>query len=122
MRCQTNGYRERGGCLRLLIALVLVGLCGPLQALIGGQPDAEGCFGSVVSLRTDPGQRCTATKIGVRRFVTAAHCVTDIPTGTLAGSFQPGAASWSAICRSRAGPSLPTGMESGVKPVGRWLA
>jgi len=28
MRCQTSGYRERGGRLRLLIALVLRGLRG----------------------------------------------------------------------------------------------
>jgi hypothetical protein len=90
MRCQTTGYRERSWSLRLLTALVLLGLSGQLQALIGGQPDLEGRFGSVVSVRTDPGQRCTATKIGVRHFLTAAHCVIDIPSGALAGAFQPG--------------------------------
>lgn len=90
MSCQTTGYREPSGLSRLLIALALLVLSGQLQALIGGQPDLEGRFGSVVSLRTDPGQRCTAAKIGVRHFLTAAHCVIDIPSGTLASAFQPG--------------------------------
>lgn len=47
-------------------------------------------FPAVVSLRTTLGQGCTATKISARQFLTAAHCVNDIPAGRLAAPFQPG--------------------------------
>lgn len=75
---------------RSMLALLLLVLSGPLPALIGGQPDSADRYGFVVSLRVAPDQRCTATKIGPRSFLTAAHCVIDLRAGTLSRSFQPG--------------------------------
>lgn len=41
------------------------------QALIGGQPASENEYRSTVGI----GDACTATKVGARLFLTAAHCV-----------------------------------------------
>jgi len=81
---------DHAGGVRILVALILCGVSAPLSALIGGQPDTDGRYASVVSLRIAPDRRCTATKIAPRTFLTAAHCVIDIPTGELARPFQPG--------------------------------
>lgn len=78
--------------LRVRVPFVVL-LCfasAPLWALIGGQPDSTALYPSVVSLRIDSTHRCTATKIGERSYLTAAHCVIDIPAGTLAAPFQSG--------------------------------
>ncbi|WP_366929658.1 trypsin-like serine protease [uncultured Thiodictyon sp.] len=90
MANRSRGGGDGGGCARLLLALLLCTLAGSLQALIGGQPDSVERYGFVVSLKSAPGQRCTATKIGPRIFLTAAHCVVDIPAGTLGRPWQPG--------------------------------
>jgi hypothetical protein len=73
-----------------VVALCLLCLSTPTRALIGGMLDADNRFGAVVSLRTTAGRWCSATKIAPRAFLTAAHCVIDVPSGGLAGPFRAG--------------------------------
>lgn len=70
-------------------ALFALAFAAPAAALIGGHPDSDGRFGFVVSLAAGAG-RCSAAKIGPRTFLTAAHCVIDVPGGGLAPAFQAG--------------------------------
>jgi hypothetical protein len=73
-----------------LLTLLLGTRSDPVSALIGGEPDSQARFGSTVALKIAPDRRCTATKIGPRGFLTAAHCVVDIPTGALTPAARPG--------------------------------
>jgi hypothetical protein len=61
-------------------------------ALIGGEPDRDERYAAVVTILSEAGSRkhCSATKIGPRRFLTAAHCVFDIDSGDLYSTYQPG--------------------------------
>lgn len=60
-------------------AVLLLWLAGGglATALVGGAEDDSGRFPAVVSIRGPSGGLCTATKIGARSFLTAAHCVVD---------------------------------------------
>lgn len=53
--------------------------------LIGGRPALESEYPSTVL-----GPGCTAAKVGPRHFLTAAHCVDDLFTGTVAPGYGPG--------------------------------
>lgn len=86
-------------CLRparrgLAIAALLSGLlglgAGSARALIGGEPDFDGDYAAVVLLVSGPRSVCSATKIGPRRFLTAAHCVVDGEGARLRPAFEPG--------------------------------
>jgi hypothetical protein len=86
-------FDRRGGirCHRRLIATILLALiAGPGHALIGGTPDDRGDYAAVVVLAAGPRSVCSATKIGPRRFLTAAHCVVDAVSATLRPAFEAG--------------------------------
>jgi len=74
---------------RALLGLLL--LCAlPAKGLEGGRPDAEQRYAAVVALVAGPVDECSATKVGARRFLTAAHCVVDTGSGELRPAFRPG--------------------------------
>jgi len=75
---------------RLILATLLSLIAGTGHALIGGEPDESGDYGAVVVLAAGPRSVCSATKIGPRRFLTAAHCVVDAVSATLRPAFEPG--------------------------------
>lgn len=83
------GRGARGLGPRVLTAALLLALVPPAAALIGGSLDTGERFGFVVALAAGD-RRCTAAKIGPRTFLTAAHCVIDVPSGGFAPAFQPG--------------------------------
>jgi hypothetical protein len=76
--------------LSLTCALLLAPPAG--LALIGGEPDRDERYAAVVQIigEGDSRQRCSATKIGEQRFLTAAHCVMDMDSGLLHPTHQPG--------------------------------
>lgn len=52
-------------------------------ALVGGELDVADRYGAVVALRTGADGLCSATKIGPRSLLTAAHCMVDLETGSI---------------------------------------
>lgn len=75
---------------RLLLCLLFSLTSLPSAALINGQLDRAGDYGAVVAIWRTQDARCSATKIAPRTFLTAAHCVVDVPSGALASSFRAG--------------------------------
>lgn len=73
-----------------LLAILSFSLAGACPALINGEVDASGRYGAVVALWAQPERRCSATKIAPRTFLTAGHCVIDVPSGGLAPGFRTG--------------------------------
>jgi hypothetical protein len=84
----------RGACIhrqgRLIVTLLLGLTAGASHALIGGEPDEGADYAAVIVLAAGPRSVCSATKIGPRRFVTAAHCVVDAVRAQLRPAFEPG--------------------------------
>ena len=76
--------------MRWLALLLALGLSAQAAALVGGQPDTDADYSYAVFFKVDGQRRCTATKIGPRAFLTAAHCVVDISKGGLVQAFEPG--------------------------------
>ncbi|NEV63370.1 trypsin-like serine protease [Thiorhodococcus minor] len=72
----------------LFLLLCLISL--PSAALINGQLDRAGAYGAVVTIWRTQDSRCSAAKIAPRTFLTAAHCVIDVPSGGLAPAFRTG--------------------------------
>ncbi|WP_328983376.1 trypsin-like serine protease [Thiorhodovibrio winogradskyi] len=70
------------GCLLLAAS--------PSKALHQGTADLDGRYPAVVAMGTQNEILCSATKIGARRLLTAAHCVVDTQSGELRPSFEPG--------------------------------
>lgn len=70
------------GCLLLAVR--------PSAALHQGTADLDGRYPAVVTIGTQTETFCSATKIGTRQLLTAAHCVVDAQSGALRPSFEPG--------------------------------
>jgi hypothetical protein len=77
-----------------LLGLTCILLLAPSTALalIGGELDRDARYAAVVTIISEAGSRkhCSATKIGERRFLTAAHCVLDMDSGRLNSTHQRG--------------------------------
>jgi hypothetical protein len=73
-------------------ALALALTTSASMALVGGAPDQDGRYTAVVSLLREGAakQHCSATKIGERRFLTAAHCLVNIASGRVDAAYEPG--------------------------------
>ncbi|EIC20587.1 trypsin-like serine protease [Thiorhodovibrio frisius] len=77
--------------MRRLIALGCLLLApSPSAALYQGTADLHGRYPAVVAIGTQTEMLCSATKIGARRLLTAAHCVVDAQNGELRPAFEPG--------------------------------
>jgi hypothetical protein len=70
--------------------LLLLLIAARSEALIAAKLDDPPQYAAVVVMLAGDSRRCSATKIAVRRFLTAAHCVADTSTGTVAGAFAVG--------------------------------
>ncbi len=70
-----------------LLGLLLLGT-HPANGLEGARPDTDQRYAAVVVLMAGPVDQCSATKIGARRFLTAAHCVVDTGSGELHPAFR----------------------------------
>lgn len=79
-------YPHRSRCV---LVLVLLAVAVQVEALIAARLDDPPQYAAVVVMLMDVG-RCSATKIAARRFLTAAHCVTDSSIGTVADGFAAG--------------------------------
>ena len=102
---------------RLAALLALATLSPAAFALMGGHADADGAFAAVVAIGTAATGRCTASRIGQRALLTAAHCVTNPATGApLYGPDRP--LLLDAGCDGRA---LPAGVRE-VLPAPGWRA
>jgi hypothetical protein len=81
-----------GTCLKTWApALLSLSLCWAFpeaRALQNGTIDEDGRFGAVVAIHTPGGAACTATRIGPRQLLTAAHCVTDMTSGGVRPDLQ----------------------------------
>ena len=66
-----------------LWATALLLLPNAALALLDAEPDNAAHYAAVVSIGTEGRWECTATKIGRKRFLTAAHCVVDLQTGAI---------------------------------------
>jgi len=82
----------RGRSASLSLAGVLLLASPAALVLIGSAPDRDERYAAVVTILSEAGSRkhCSATKIGPRRFLTAAHCVMDIDSGHLNPTHQRG--------------------------------
>ena len=82
--------RARTPSLSLTCALLVAS--APALALVGGEPDCDGRYAAAVTILggESSGTQCSATKIGDRRFLTAAHCVLDMGSGLLHPTYQRG--------------------------------
>ena len=82
--------RARTPSLSLICALLVAS--APALALVGGEPDCDGRYAAAVTILggEDSGTLCSATKIGDRRFLTAANCVLDMGSGLLHPTYQSG--------------------------------
>lgn len=75
-----RGRAQRRAALWVCIMLVLPNAA---LALLDAEPDNARHYAAVVSIKTAEHWECTATKIGRRQFLTAAHCVVDPQTGAI---------------------------------------
>jgi hypothetical protein len=94
-----NELAGRQGCnmSRLLLvvahctlAFLLLETIPEAKALIAAKLDDPPRYDAVVAMLAGGARRCSATKIAEKRFLTAAHCVADTSTGTLASAFATG--------------------------------
>ena len=67
--------------------LVLLSVTVCAEALVDAELDESPQYPAVVVMLAGESKRCSATKIATRRFLTAAHCVADLSTGTPASAF-----------------------------------
>ena len=68
----------------------VLGVVMPVEAIIAAKLDDPPQYAAVVVMIMGNSGQCSATKIAARRFLTAAHCVADMLTGTVASTFATG--------------------------------
>jgi len=83
-----NEYRR----FRLAIAFstlicFFLGFTSRAEAIIAASLDDPPQYPATVVMLMGDSRQCSATKIAARRFLTAAHCVADTSTGTVASTF-----------------------------------
>lgn len=75
---------------RCAIMCAFLGGATRVEAIIAAKLDDPPQYAAVVVMRVGNYGHCSATKIAARRFLTAAHCVADTSTGTVASTFAAG--------------------------------
>jgi hypothetical protein len=72
------------------LAFLLLATIAETKALIAAKLDDPPRYDAAVAMVAGGARRCSATKIAEKRFLTAAHCLADTSTGTLASAFATG--------------------------------
>ena len=76
--------------IRYTIVFLLIVVTTKVEALISARLDDPPQYPAVVVMLIGDFERCSATKIAARKFLTAAHCVADTTTGTISDNFAEG--------------------------------